>query len=82
MGSIIETLYINLDRPQAPNGPELEKVKGEYAKMCDIIQAQYGPDFLDRFEALWDQLNQRNWQTEFSLGFRACAQLMLETLGN
>ena len=36
MESIIETLYINLSRPQAPDDPELEKTKEEYFKMCDI----------------------------------------------
>ena len=45
MESIIETLYINLSRPQTPDDPELEKTKEEYFKMCDILQAQYGPDF-------------------------------------
>lgn len=81
MESIIETLYINLDRPQAPDDPERENAKEEYSKMCDLIQAQYGPDFLDRFTALRDRINSRNREREFSLGFRACARLMWEALG-
>ena len=32
MDSIIETLYINLSRPQAPDDPELEKAKAEYKR--------------------------------------------------
>ena len=81
MESIIETLYINLSRPQAPDDPELEKTKEEYFKMCDILQAQYGPDFLDRFAALRQRIDGAGREAEFSRGFRACARLMLEALG-
>lgn len=82
MESIIETLYINLPRPQAPDDPELEDTRAEYSKMCDTLKAQYGPDFLDRFTALRDRLNQRSWEQEFSFGFHTCARLMLEALGD
>ncbi|MCI8989922.1 MAG: hypothetical protein HFF59_03795 [Lawsonibacter sp.] len=49
--------------------------------MCDILQAQYGPDFLDRFAALRQRIDGAGREAEFSLGFRACARLMLEALG-
>lgn len=80
MESIIETLYINLDRPQVLNHPEREKAKAEYLKMSDIIKAQYGPDFLDRMAALRQQIDGYCGEDEFCLGFRACARLMLEAL--
>lgn len=82
MNSIIETLYIDLDRPQAPYDPELEKAKEEYLKMSDMLKAQYGPEFLDRMSALRDRLDRRSWEQEFSFGFRACARLILEALGD
>ncbi|MCI9268766.1 MAG: hypothetical protein HFF40_07880 [Lawsonibacter sp.] len=49
--------------------------------MCDILQAQYGPDFLDRFAALRQRIDGAGREAEFSLGFRTCARLMLEALG-
>ena len=80
MESIIETLYINLDRPQVPDDLEREKAKEEYLKMSDIIKAQYGLDFLDRMSALRHQIDGFCGEAEFSLGFRACARQMLEAL--
>lgn len=80
MESIIKTLYINIPRPQGPDDPELEKAKEEYFRMSDLISRQYGLDFLDRFTALRGRIDQRNWEREFSLGFQACARLMLEAL--
>ncbi len=81
MEPIIKTLYINLNRPQEPDDPEMENIKEEYSKMCDLIARQYGLDFVDRLAALRDRINQRSWEREFSNGFRACARLMLEALG-
>ena len=80
MESILETLYINLNRPQVPDDPGRENAKEEYFKMCEILNAQYGPDFLDRMSALRAQIDRRSWETEFSFGFRTCARLMLEAL--
>lgn len=80
MERIIETLYINLDRPQAPDDPERKKAIEEYPKMCDMIKAQYGPDFLDRMSALRQRIDRGGGEEEFSMGFRACARLMLEAL--
>ena len=48
--------------------------------MIDIIKAQYGLDFLDRMSALRHQIDGFCGEAEFSLGFRACARLMLEAL--
>ena len=81
MECIIETLYINLSRPQAPDDPELEKAKEEFFGMCDIIKAQYGLCFLDRLTALQSQIDGHRGEMDFSAGFRACARLMLEALG-
>lgn len=81
MESIIETLYINLDRPQVPDSLELEQAKEEYFKMSDIIKAQYGPEFLDRMSALRQKIDGCYGEEKFSLGFRACARLILEALG-
>lgn len=80
MESIIETLYINLDRPQAPDDPELEKAKQEYRKMSDILKAQYGLEFLDRMTALRQRIDGHSRWGEFSFGFCTCARLMLEML--
>ena len=80
MENIIETLYINLNRPQAPDDPELEKTKEEYSKMCDIIHAQYGLDFLDRFAELQDRIDGHHWMEDFTFGFQTCARLILESL--
>ena len=45
MDSIIETLYINLSRPQAPDDPELEKAKAEYnryqAQTLSPVEEEY-----------------------------------------
>lgn len=79
MESIIETLYINLDRPQAPD--DLESEKEEYLKMCEMLQAQYGPEFVDRMFTLENRILGCRGEEEFSFGFRACARLMLEALG-
>lgn len=81
MESIIETLYINLNRPQAPDDPELEKIKQEFFSMNDLIARQYGLDFADRFTALHRRIVARGEKKEFSKGFHACARLMLEALG-
>ena len=80
MESIIETLYINLLRPQAADSPEYEKTYAEFSKMCDLIQEQYGLDFLDRLTALHGQLKCRSGEREFFLGFHAGVRLMLEVL--
>lgn len=81
MESIIETLYINLDRPQAPNDPELERDKEEYNKMCEMLKAQYGLEFLDRMFALENRICGCRGEEEFLFGFQTCARLMLEALG-
>lgn len=78
MESILETLYIYLSRPQAPDNLDAEKK--EYLEMSGQIAEQFGTDFMDRFAALRDKLNQWNWQKEFTFGFRTCARLMLELL--
>ena len=80
MDSIIETLYINLPRPQAQDDLELEKAKEEYFQMSDLIARQYGLDFIDRFTALRERIDSRSREREFSVGFRTCARLMLEVL--
>lgn len=80
MESIIETLYINLDRPQVQEDPNLEQIKAEYDEMRELIAKQYGPDFMDRFTNLRDRLNERDWEREFSLGFRTCTRLLQEAL--
>ncbi|MCI9566469.1 MAG: hypothetical protein HFF54_00825 [Lawsonibacter sp.] len=80
MERIIETLYINLNRPQAPDDPELEEIEREYSQLCDLFQAQYGTDLVDRFTALRDRIDRRDREREFSFGFRACARLLLEAL--
>lgn len=80
MESIIETLYINLPRPQVPDDLELEKAKEEYLQMSDLIAKQYGLDFIDRFANLREQIDSQSREREFSLGFRTCARLMLEAL--
>ena len=81
MERIIETLYINLNRPQAPDDPELEEIKREYSQLCDLFQAQYGTDLVDRFTALRDRIDRRDREREFSFGFRACARLLLGSRG-
>ena len=81
MDSIIETLYINLSRPQAPDDPEPEKAKAEYLKMSDLLKAQYGPEFLDRMSGLRCQIDGNSGEEAFFLGFRTCAHLLLEALG-
>ena len=81
MESIIETLYINLNRPQAPESPELEKDREEYFKMCEILKEQYGREFVDRMFALRRRIEGHHGEEEFSFGFQACARLMLEVLG-
>ena len=80
MERIIETLYINLNRPQVPDSPDLDRDKEKYSQMCDMLQAQYGTDFLDRFTALRDRISRQTQEREFSFGFRACARLILEVL--
>ena len=80
MESILGTLYINLDRPQAPDDPERNQALEEYLKMSDIIQAQYGPDFLDRMSMLQQRMDGHCGEQEFALGFQTCARLMLEAL--
>ncbi len=80
MENIIETLYINLPRPQAPDDPGMEELQKEYDQMRDQITQQYGMEFMDRFTLLREQLNQRNWERECTFGFRACARLLLEAL--
>jgi len=82
MESIIETLYINLPRPQAPDEPGMEELRREYDHMRDQITQQYGMDFVDRFTLLREQINQRNWEREFTFGFHACARLFLEALSD
>ena len=81
MENIIETLYINLNRPQAPESPELEKDRKEYFKMCEILTEQYGLEFVDRMFALRRRIEGHHVEEEFSFGFQACARLMLEVLG-
>jgi len=81
MENIIETLYTYLTRPQAPD-LELKKVKEEYLKMSGLLNEQYGPDFMDRFNALQEQIRKHNSEREFFLGFRACARLFLEALSD
>jgi len=82
MESIIETLYTYLSRPQALDEPGMEELKKEYLQMCDQVTRQLGMEFVDRFTLLREQLNQRNWEREFTLGFRACARLMVEALSD
>lgn len=81
MESIIETLYINLDRPQAFDDLERKQAEEEYLRMSNLIKAQYGPDFLDRFTGLLMRMDRQDGESEFSSGFRACARLILEALG-
>jgi len=80
MENIIETLYTYLSRPQSPDDPELEKIKEEYFKMCDLMTAHFGVGFMDRYDTLQDQIKNHKREREFFLGFQACAHLMLEVL--
>ncbi len=80
MESIIETLYIDLPRPQVPDDLDLEKIKEEYFKMSDMIAEHYGLEFMDRFTALRERISRHDQEMEFSFGFRTCARLMLEAL--
>jgi len=81
MENIIETLYTYLTRPQTSD-LELKKVEEEYLKMSSLLNEQYGPDFMDRFNALQEQIREHNSKREFYLGFHSCARLFLEALSD
>ena len=76
MERIIETLYINLNRPQAPDDPELEEIEREYSQLCDLFQAQYGTDLVDRFTALRDRIDRRDRECAFPFRLHPRARLM------
>lgn len=78
MRSIIEELYDLFPGVNNYSTPERSRITEEYISLCEQIEAQFGPDFMDRLSQLSDQRRGYHGEDHFAAGFRAGIRLMAE----